>query len=92
MHPNVLATAPGAVSVTVLNDSTYRITLHKEAIGSPLDDWTVYYPKHLLEKLDPTEFYQWDFWTRPVGNGPYRYLRRLAKTMMEFEANPDYYR
>ena len=92
MHPNVLATAPGAVSVTVLDDSTYRITLHKEAIGSPLDDWTVYYPKHLLEKLDPTEFYQWDFWTRPVGNGPYRYLRGLAKTMMEFEANPDYYR
>ncbi len=92
MHPNVLAAAPGAFSVSVLDDSTYRITLHKEAIGSPLDDWTVYYPKHLLEKLDPTEFYQWDFWTRPVGNGPYRYLRRLPKTMMEFEANPDYYR
>ena len=91
-HPAVLRVPPGAFSLTVLDDSTYRITCHKEAKGIPLDDWTVYYPKHLLEKLDPTEFYQWDFWTRPVGNGPYRYLRRLPRTMMEFEANPDYYR
>ncbi|HVS12169.1 MAG TPA: pseudouridine synthase, partial [Planctomycetota bacterium] len=91
-HPAVLKVPPDAFSLTVLDDSTYRITCQKEANGSPLDDWTVYYPKHLLEKLDPRDFYQWDFWTRPVGNGPYRYLRRLPKTMMEFEANPDYYR
>ncbi len=91
-HPEVLKVQPDDFSLTVLDDSTYRITCHKQKIGSPLDDWTVYYPKHLLERLDPTEFYQWDFWTRPVGNGPYRYLSRLPKTMMEFEANPDYYR
>ena len=27
-----------------------------------------------------------------MGNGPYRFLRYLPQTMMEFEANPDYYR
>ncbi|HUP01183.1 MAG TPA: ABC transporter substrate-binding protein [Gemmatimonadota bacterium] len=91
-HPAVLKVPPGAFSLTVLDDSTYRITCHKQAKGSPLDGWTVYYPKHLLEKLDPRDFYQWNFWTRPVGNGPYRYLRRLTGSMTELEANRDYYR
>lgn len=56
-----------------------------------LPGWTVFYPKHVLEGLDPGEFYQWDFWTRPIGNGPYRYVRHVPKTMMELEANPDFY-
>ncbi|HUP01185.1 MAG TPA: ABC transporter substrate-binding protein, partial [Gemmatimonadota bacterium] len=91
-HPAVLKVPPGAFSLTVLDDSTYRITCHQQARGSPLDDWTVFYPKHLLEGLDPEDFHQWDFWARPVGNGPYRYLRRLAGGMTEFEVNRDYYR
>lgn len=91
-HPAVLKVPPDAFSITVLDDSTYRITCHKQPTGSPLDGWSVYYPKHLLEKRDPKDFYKWDFWTRPVGNGPYRYLRGLPRTMMEFEGNPDYYR
>lgn len=53
--------------------------------------WTVYYPKHLLEGLDPKEFYQWEFWTQPIGNGPYRYVRHVPKTMMELEANSDFF-
>ncbi|MHC4489773.1 MAG: ABC transporter substrate-binding protein, partial [Planctomycetota bacterium] len=54
--------------------------------------WDVYYPKHLLENLDPKEFTSWKFWTEPVGNGPYRYVRHVPRTMIELEANPDYYR
>jgi peptide/nickel transport system substrate-binding protein len=72
-----------------------------------LDDWTVtvrsarvadYYqthacwPKHLLERLDARSIGNWEFWTRPVGNGPYRYLRQVPDTMAELEANPNYYR
>lgn len=90
-HPAVLMTPPGACSVTVVDDSTLTINYHKQAVN-PLDDYTVYYPKHLLEGLDPKKFYDWEFWTQPVGDGPYRYVRRIAKTMMEFEANPDYFR
>ncbi len=95
MHPAVLWVPPGAYAVTVLDDRTYTITYHRRVIGSrsPGDDYyTVYYPKHLLEKLDPEEFNDWEFWTHPVGNGPYRYVRHVPKTMMELEANPDYYR
>lgn len=34
----------------------------------------------------------WDFWSHPVGNGPYRYVRHVPKTMLELEANPDFTR
>jgi len=98
-HPDVLLVAPGAFSMTVLDDSTYRITYHTREhaaagapVASPFDDFTVFYPKHLLENLDPKTFRTWEFWSRPVGNGPYRYVRYVPQTMMEFEANPDYYR
>ena len=78
--------------MTVLDDSTYTITYHKGVLaGSPFNYYTVFYPRHLLEGLDPTEFSNWDFWTHPVGNGPYRYVRHIPKTMIEFEANPDYF-
>jgi peptide/nickel transport system substrate-binding protein len=88
---------PGDYAVSVLDDTTYRIEYHREGQGldgrgSPLDDYTVYYPKHLLQQLDPEEFGTWEFWSQPVGNGPYRFLRQQPRTMMEFEANPDHYR
>lgn len=73
-------------SVTVLDDFTVKIR------GNPLyRDDIVFYPKHLLEHLDPKKFWEWDFWTRPVGNGPFRFVRHVPEAMIEFEANPDYY-
>ena len=50
-------------------------------------------PKHLLERLDPKNLVLWqEFWTHPVGNGPYRYLRQVPDVMAELTANPDHYR
>ncbi len=89
---NDLRVLSGKISflpVEVLDDFTLTVT-DKKPIG--LDLWTVYYPKHLLEGLDPKEFYEWEFWKQPVGNGPYRYVRHVPETMVEVEANPDYYR
>ncbi|MFQ5739638.1 MAG: peptide ABC transporter substrate-binding protein [Acidobacteriota bacterium] len=91
-HPDVLEFSPEAFeSITVLDDSTVTIRT-SGSIDPGWDKWTVFYPKHLLEKLDPGEIDHWEFWTHPVGNGPYRFVRYLPQTMMEFEANPDYYR
>ena len=90
-HPDVGKAPPDAYRVEVLDDSTYRITNRGGRVGTPLDDWTVYYPKHLLERLAPADFYKWEFWREPVGNGPYRFSRRVAGQMMEFEANPDFF-
>ncbi len=89
---------PGGFTVTVPDDSTYTIEYHhlradEIGKGSPLDDYTIYYPRHLLQHLDPGDFDSFFAWfTHPVGNGPYRYVRYLQQIMMEFEANPDYYR
>lgn len=54
--------------------------------------WTVYWPRHILESLDPEEFGSWEFWYEPIGNGPYRFVRRVPETLIELEANPDYFR
>ncbi len=73
---------------TVIDDSTVRIRAPKP---NYLDD-IVFYPEHLLRPLDPRKFWEWDFWTHPVGNGPFRFVRYLPGRLIEFEANSDYYK
>ncbi len=95
-HPDILHWAGVRIeSVTVLDDSMLTITYKNLPLAALY--WIpgcgiACYPKHLLEDLDPAEYYEWEFWKHPVGNGPYRYVRHVPKTMIEFEANPDYYR
>jgi peptide/nickel transport system substrate-binding protein len=81
----------GVVSYEAVDDYIFSIT-YKKSSKQALDYWSVYWPKHLLEDLDPEEFWRWEFWIQPVGNGPYRYVQHFPKTMIELEANSDYYR
>ncbi len=91
-HPDVLYYAGANYgSITVLDDYTFK-AIFTNPSDSLLGGWDVYYPKHLLENLDPKEFTSWKFWTEPVGNGPYRYVRHVPRTMIELEANPDHYK
>ena len=83
--------APDAQQVTVLDDSTVTIRFHRPPVEWWLDYLPVY-PRHILVGLDPGRFYEWDFWSHPVGDGPYRYVRHLPHTMLELAANPDFYR
>ena len=91
-HPEVLYVVdfPRPESILVLDDFTLTLTFTRPQWA--LEEWTVFYPKHLLEDLEPKEFYEWDFWKEPIGNGPYRYVRHVPKTMIEFAANPDHYK
>ena len=83
--------APLTESVTVHDASTF--TVRGIQWSSLNADWVVsILPRHLLQDLDYQNFYKWDFWLRPIGNGPYRYLRDDPQTMVELEANPDYYK
>jgi peptide/nickel transport system substrate-binding protein len=94
-QPEAMQFVPGGYTVTVLNDGTYAISYHRQDLanrGGALDDNIACWPKHLLERLDPTQINSWDFWAHPVGCGPYRHVRTVAHSMMEFEANPDYFR
>lgn len=76
-------------SISVPDDTT--LTIYYRRPKDALNTWMVYWPKHLLEGLPPTDYMSWDFWSRPVGNGPYRYVRHVSQTMVELEANPDFY-
>lgn len=71
------------------DDSTIVIRTSRPR-GEP-DGFTAYYPEHLLGDLDPKLIWEWDFWRRPVGNGPFRFRRHVPLTLWELEANPDYY-
>jgi peptide/nickel transport system substrate-binding protein len=87
-HPEVFLDEPYE-KITVLDDFTLEVAYNKKP-NTSIFFGHVFYPQHLLKNLDPKEFSTWDFWTHPVGNGPYRYVRHTPNTMMEFEANPDY--
>jgi len=76
-------------SINVSDDTTF--TIHYRRPKDARNTWIVYWPKHLLEDLDPSAFFEWEFWSQPVGNGPYRYVRHMPKTMMELDANPDFF-
>ena len=90
-HPDVLFYDAGSVdSIEIIDSLRFRVHLSKPG-DWPLDGWPVVYPEHLLKDLDPAEFYEWEFWKRPVGNGPFRYVRHVPDTMVELEANSDYY-
>jgi peptide/nickel transport system substrate-binding protein len=74
-------------ALTVHDESTFTVR------GAEWSDAAVsILPKHRVQDLDYQKFYDWDFWLRPVGNGPYRYVRYEPRTMVELEANPDYYK
>ena len=81
-----------AYEIEVLSDSSYRIRYERPGIGSPLDDYTVIYPKHLLENVDLDTWAAAEFWTHPIGSGPFRHVRTVAGIGFEFEANSDYFR
>lgn len=76
-------------SMVVADDTT--ITMFYGRPKDARNTWMVYWPKHHLEQLDPRQFLNWDFWKQPVGNGPFRYVRHVPATMVEVEANPDFY-
>ncbi len=76
-------------SCELIDDFTFKIITAKPL--SSLSTWQVFYPKHLLEKLNPSEYYDWDFWLQPVGSGPYKFVRNMPKAMVEVESNPIYF-
>lgn len=89
-HPEVAYRARPD-TVIVVDDSTVTVRWERphDALG---DWWWVYYPEHLLGQVEPAQFFDSDFWTQPVGTGPFRYVRHQPKTVFVLEANPDYFR
>jgi len=87
-NPNVGFLNYSGVEIEIIDDSTF---IWKSSAITPLEGYATFYPKHLLEDLDPERFWEWDFWAAPVGNGPYRYVRHVDDLFTELEANSDYF-
>lgn len=85
---NPAVAAYTGIEATVLDDLTVRIRAAKPGYINDV----VYYPEHLVASLDPHKFWRWDFWTHPVGDGPFRFVRYLPERFIEFEAKSDYYK
>ena len=48
-------------------------------------------PSHLLEKLAPEAIATSDFATHPIGNGPYRWARRVPGQLVELRADSTFF-
>lgn len=75
-------------SVEVLDPLTLRVR-YKEPFAPALESWMIgIIPKHLLEHedLNTTPLLR-----RPVGHGPYRFVRWKTGELIELAANPDYF-
>jgi peptide/nickel transport system substrate-binding protein len=74
----------------VVDDHTIRFRLRPHA--EFLEPWylTPAMPAHLLEDAPAGEMMNHPFGHAPVGNGPFRFLRRAAGQEWVFEANPDF--
>ncbi len=78
--------------IEVLDRHTLQVTFTKPVSSTIfVYSWLPMLPKHLLDTLDLEEIYSWPFWLEPIGDGPYRYVKHIPRTMTELEANPDYY-
>jgi peptide/nickel transport system substrate-binding protein len=77
--------------VEVLDDHTVRFRLRQHADFLDMWYWTPPMPRHLLGDVPPSELLTHPFGTsQPVGNGPFRHLRRTPGQEWVFAANEDF--
>ncbi len=77
-------------SVEVIDSFTVRFEFRRPH-ARPLDGfWWAPVPKHLLEGIPPAEMIRAPFNRRPVGSGPFRFVRWEAGEGITFVDNPDF--
>ena len=75
-------------SVEVLSARTVRVR-YREPFAPALESWMMgIIPRHLLEQEDVNTTPRL---RRPVGHGPYRFVRWKTGELIELAANPDYF-
>ena len=92
---NGICASPDDLQVEAIDDYTVKIGLK-----TPKDEHTVlstrcsfFYvlPQHILDTGDYSDINDSDFWTSPVGAGPFKYVKDIAGEQLEMTANEDYY-
>jgi peptide/nickel transport system substrate-binding protein len=81
--------------VDVTAEGDHRVVFrYREVYAEQLYDATFHtaiVPAHLLERLPPTLEAWGPFVARPIGNGPYRWVRRQEGEFIELAANDDFF-
>jgi peptide/nickel transport system substrate-binding protein len=84
-----------ASGVKVIDDNTIELT-----IGAPNADYfsdlsdpsAFIVPEHILKSTDPKAVETIEFsTTKPIGTGPYKFIKYETDQYSQFEANPDYF-
>ena len=90
-------TDPNAIAsgVKVIDDNTISLTLNAPNADfvSDLTDLPAFIvPQHILKDTDPKAVETIEFsTTKPIGTGPYKFIKYETDQYTQFEANPDYF-
>lgn len=76
--------------VEVPDSFTIRFRLRPHAEFLDFWTWDVVLPAHLLRDVPADELRTHPFAREPIGNGPFRFVRRVTGREIVFEANPDF--
>jgi peptide/nickel transport system substrate-binding protein len=90
-NPPVRAAGRRRFDLQVLDDKTFRIRYDDVRTRRSFEYDVICFPKHQLEVLDREGFWYWDFWKRPIGNGPFRYVHHIPEVMTKLAADPQYF-
>jgi peptide/nickel transport system substrate-binding protein len=89
-HPN--ASDFALYRQEVVRVSEHAVRFHVHAHPDFMEDFArlPIAPRHLLARVDPADLAMHPFGRIPVGNGPFRFLRRVTNSELVFEANHDH--
>ena len=84
--------APSLIGVKALDTYTVQFKLSEpnSAFWGTITSLQIV-PKHLLKDLGPSEFLSASFWGKPVGTGPFEFVKRVPDQYIEFARFDDYF-
>jgi peptide/nickel transport system substrate-binding protein len=88
--PNLQRLEHYSRKVELVDPYTVRMRLRPHADFLDIFVMTPVAPRHILGDVPPAQMIQHPFQANPVGNGPFRFVRRVAGQEWVFDANPDF--
>ncbi|MFB3763870.1 MAG: ABC transporter substrate-binding protein [Methanotrichaceae archaeon] len=74
--------------ISIVDPNTVKITLNEGVVSFGERFSLPILPKHILDGFDLSKT---DFWQKPIGTGPYKFVSWKKGEELIFEANPDFY-
>jgi peptide/nickel transport system substrate-binding protein len=88
--PNLQAFEHYDREAVLVDPYTVRMRLQAHAEFMDIFTMVAIAPRHLLGDVPPAQLIQHPYQHEPVGNGPFRFVRRAAGQEWVFDANPDF--